>query len=58
MQIEERLKFCTMVAVVWFIAVFIVLIAHKWSIEGLHKRLKAIESRPTIFDGISKEVTQ
>jgi len=54
MNVSQEFLFRTATAVIWLAAIFVVLMAHKWSIEGMHKRLKEIESKLNM----TEEVTQ
>lgn len=44
-NIREEFQFRSFAALIMLIVTFIVFQIHKWSIENIHKRLKAVESQ-------------
>lgn len=52
---EDRL-FQMLSVAIFAIAIAFVLLAHKWSIEGLHKRVTQLESQVSKFESIEKVV--
>lgn len=50
---EDRLLQMLSVAI-FAIAIAFVLLVHKWSIEGLHKRVTQLESQVSKFESIEK----